>query len=132
VYGPRQRRLLLWELFRAAVGPAAEIALQGTGEETRDYLYIDDVANILLSIAIRRPAGLTVLNIASGSAIRTRDLARLVADAVGSAKPVRARGEPRPGNPGHWRASIARLQQLAPLTHRSLESGIHECVRAWQ
>ena len=40
--GPRQRRLLIYELFEQACSSAAEIALRGTGDETRDYLHVDD------------------------------------------------------------------------------------------
>lgn len=132
VYGPRQRRLLLWELFEAAAGPAPRIVMQGTGEETRDYLHVDDVAAAFLALAERRPPGLTVLNIASGSAVRTRDLARLVMDAANVSKPVQALGATRPGDPAHWRAAIARLRDMAPVAVRPLDEGIGQCVRAWQ
>ena len=43
LFGSRQRRLLLWELFERAAGPEPMISLAGTGKETRDYLHEDAV-----------------------------------------------------------------------------------------
>jgi UDP-glucose 4-epimerase len=132
VYGPRQRRLLLWELFARAAGAEPEIRLHGTGKETRDYLHVDDVAAALLHAATARPRGLTVLNVASGEAVATGDLARLVAGALGTTKPVRALGEVQTGNPVHWRADVTRLKALGADFHRPLGEGVRACVEAWR
>jgi UDP-glucose 4-epimerase len=51
VYGAAQRRLLIWELYRQFAGASVTVFLEGTGEETRDYLHIDDVSNALLQLA---------------------------------------------------------------------------------
>jgi len=132
VYGPGQRRLLLWELYERAIGPEAEITLLGTGKETRDYLHVDDVAAALLAVARKRPRGLTVVNVASGEAIETGALAGIVARAAGVEKPVRARGAEREGDPAHWRADVARLRSFGAATHRPLEAGVRGCVEAWR
>jgi UDP-glucose 4-epimerase len=132
VYGPGQRRLLLWELYERAIGPEPEIALLGTGKETRDYLHVDDAARALLAVAAKRPRGLTVVNVASGEAIETGALAALVARAAGVDKPVRARGAERAGDPTHWRADVARLRAFGAQAHRPLEAGVRACVEAWR
>jgi UDP-glucose 4-epimerase len=130
-YGPRQHRLLLWDLFVEATGPAPEITLQGTGDESRDYLHVEDVSAVFLELAARHPAGLTIVNVGSGVSTRVGDLARLVADAVGSTKPVRALGVARRGDPAHWQASIERLFSLVDIRPRPLADGVRECVAAW-
>jgi UDP-glucose 4-epimerase len=132
VYGPRQRRLLLWELYTRAVGPDPEIVLEGTGKETRDYLFADDAAAALLDVAACRPEGLTVLNVASGEAIETAALAALVGRVVGRGKPVRALGAERAGDPRNWRADVMRLKSLGAHAHRPLEAGVRACVEAWR
>lgn len=131
VYGPRQRRLLIWELYRSATGPEPAIVLRGTGEEVRDYLHVDDVATAFLSLASHASRGLTIINIASGSAIRTRDLAQMVADAAGAEKPVYTRGDPQPGNPARWEAAVGRLTRMVATAPRPLATGIRDCVREW-
>jgi len=132
VYGPRQRRLLLWELFARATGPDPEIVLEGTGKETRDYLFADDAAAALIDVAASGPRGLTVLNVASGEAIETGTLAALVGRIVGSHKPVRPRGAERAGDPRNWRADVGRLRSMGADVHRPLEEGVRACVEAWR
>ncbi len=132
VYGPRQRRLLVWELYCEATGTGSEVVLRGTGEETRDYLHVDDVATVLLTIATRRPRGLTVLNVASGAATRTRDVAQLIVGAAEVTKLIRALSQPQTGNPQYWQASVESLQGIEPFRFRPLKDGITECVRAWR
>lgn len=132
VYGPRQRRLLLWELFERATGPDPEIVLEGTGKETRDYLFADDAAAALRAVAAQGPGGLTVMNVASGESVETGTLAALVARTVGACKPVRAKGMVLRGDPAHWRADVRRLRDLGAYVHRPLEMGVRACVEAWR
>lgn len=132
VYGPRQRRLLLWELFERATGAEPEVTLHGTGRESRDYIHVDDLAAALLAVVDAHPAGWTAVNVASGREVRTIDLARMVVAAVGSEKPVRALGQAQTGNPVNWCADVRFLKTLASVAPRSLEEGIAACVEAWR
>ena len=131
VYGPGQKRLLLWELFSQAAGSESEIVLQGTGKETRDYMHIDDVAEVLLKLANCEQKALTIANVASGKEISTRDLALLVADKAGVDKPVSSLGKARLGNPTNWRAEVGRINELGIFTSRPLSDGVEECVEEW-
>jgi UDP-glucose 4-epimerase len=135
VFGPSQKRLLVWELYRQAAGDEPVISLQGTGEESRDYLHVDDVSTALLALSTGNfeAANPQLVNIGSGEEIKVIDLARRIRDLIAPQKEVVARGEMRPGDPDHWRADISRLRSLVrdwspgPFAER-LES----CVRAWR
>lgn len=132
VYGPRQRRLLVWELFKQACGPESEIVIQGTGKETRDYLHIYDVAEIVLRLADAGLKGLSMVNVASGREISTTALAELVTRAAGNEKPIRALGRVRTGDPTNWRSDVERIKELSAYIDRTLEEGITEVVKGWQ
>lgn len=132
VYGPRQRRLLLWELYTQAVSSASEIVLQGTGTETRDYSHVDDIAAIFLALAEAAPTGCPVINVASGIELPIGDLAKLVLASVGVEKRVRSLGQAQPGNPMRWVADVRRLDTFGVPAQRSLSVGIDDCVRAWR
>lgn len=54
VFGAAQRRLLVWELYQQFATANAPVWIDGTGEETRDYLHIDDVSSALLQLAQSR------------------------------------------------------------------------------
>ncbi len=50
LFGERQRRLLVWELFQQFAGPEEIVWLEGTGEETRDYLHARDMAAAIVAL----------------------------------------------------------------------------------
>lgn len=138
VYGPAQKRLLVHQLFAQLQGCSPELRLEGTGEETRDYLYIDDLCAAVLALAeaelpYRAAPACTIVNVASGVTTRVADLAKTLVDLHGSGKRVAAAGKPRLGDPQHWEASICRLRELVTLPEPcSLETGLRECVAAWK
>ena len=67
-YGPNR--------FRRLAQCGEEIALFGAGEEQRDHVYIDDVAEIIARCAIHRSEG--TLNIATGTVISFLEIAEKI------------------------------------------------------
>lgn len=59
-----------------------EIELWGTGQPTREFLYVDDAARAIV-LACERYDGADPVNIGSGREISIRDLAGVIADAMG-------------------------------------------------
>jgi len=89
VYGPRQRPdMALTRFVRAAVG-GDEIVVYGTGEQVRDFTYVDDVveANVLAAQKSAKPG--TVLNVAGGSHASVNDMLEILEDLTGSRLAVR-------------------------------------------
>lgn len=137
VFGAAQRRLLLWELFAQLAGPEETAWLDGTGEESRDFLHVDDLADALLAIAAaprRDPGGgAEVLNVASGEELRVLDLAHALRDLVAPGKRVACRGRARPGDPARWRADVGRLlDRAAPWRPRAFTETLKATVESWQ
>ncbi|HLL73872.1 MAG TPA: NAD-dependent epimerase/dehydratase family protein [Pyrinomonadaceae bacterium] len=138
VFGPAQRRLLVWELFRQFAGPDDTVWLEGTGRETRDYLHADDAASALLAVAERLsddPSAprLTTLNVASGVETSALELAERIRARVAPRKTIRCRNVARAGDPRAWRADVTRLRALAPgWQPRPLDEALASCVADWQ
>ena len=149
VFGAAQRRLLVWELYRQLAGPAPAAWLEGTGQESRDYLHVDDAASAILGLAetragevggdgikgVERGGGgdcLTV-NVASGEETRVLDLAARLRDLVAPNKEIRCRGHARPGDPLRWRADTTRLHALLPdWRPRPFDERLAACIDAWR
>ena len=131
VYGPSQRRLLLWELFQQMIGPNPEVRLLGTGEETRDYLHVDDLAEALVAAARLSWTGRRVLNMASGAHVSTRRLAETIMGCVDCRKVLRVSPRTPEGDPPHWQADVSQLRNLVPTLPRALDDGLRGCVEAW-
>ena len=68
-YGPNR--------FRRLANRGEEIVLFGAGEERRDHVYIDDVAEIVARCVAHKSAG--TLNIATGTVVSFREIAERVA-----------------------------------------------------
>jgi UDP-glucose 4-epimerase len=136
VFGEAQRRLLVWELYRQLAGADPFAWLEGTGDETRDYLHVDDAASALLELASNRSVErgcFTVVNVASGEETRVLDLAGRVRALVAPSKEIRRRGHARAGDPQRWRADTTLLQTLAPRWRpRPFDERLAQCVAAWR
>ncbi len=134
LFGPLQKRLLVWELYRQFAGGAERIELQGTGNETRDFLHVEDLADAILRLAVVAPRNqVTTLNVASGVETSTRALATTMGELLGSAKKVFCRCESRPGDPVRWWADTSYLHSLlGDWQPRTLKEALTRTVNEWQ
>lgn len=137
VFGPGQRRLLIWELFKQLSSASESAWLDGTGSESRDFLHVDDVARAVLQLAeefAHSPSGrFEIVNVASGEETKVSEIAGRIRDLVAPDKDVRSRGTARPGDPLNWRGEISRLRSLIPLWKpRPIVDALNECVASWQ
>ena len=86
-YGPRQqihhnRYCMVGWFIRQALENRT-IQIFGDGQQRRDYVYIDDLAEAFLRCAVTREAVGGVVNIGSGVPTRFRDMVETVVDVVG-------------------------------------------------
>ena len=88
-YGPNR--------FRRLAAAGEPIVLFGNGEERRDHVLIDDVAEVAARVIYRRSAG--ALNIATGAVASFRAIAEIVVRLSG--RPVPIRPTPRTGPMPH-------------------------------
>jgi len=80
VFGPRQRPdMAIRRLIDSAI-QGQPFTLYGTGEQTRDFTYVQDVVAATLAAATVNLAPGTVLNIAGGLSTSMADLIELVGD----------------------------------------------------
>ena len=117
-YGPNR--------FRRLAAAGQEIVLFGEGEERRDHVLVDDVAEIVCRVIEHRSRG--TLNIATGEVYSFRDIAERVA---AMAKPVVAvRGTPRQGempHGGYRPFDIAACRRAFPdFRYTSLADGLNQ------
>jgi len=59
------------------------LVIHGDGNQTRDYVYIDDVVNAMVSAATAADVDQQVINVGSGIETSVRELARLVVELTG-------------------------------------------------
>ena len=102
------------------------ITIFGDGEQTRDFIYVKDVAAANLFFAAESPAT-GVFNVAYGRRITINDLAGTIGRLAGS-RPVLARAPARPGDVKHSLASIDKLRAAGFCQAHNFDAGLQATV----
>jgi UDP-glucose 4-epimerase len=129
VYGPGLRKQLVYELFQRLMRGERGISLGGTGQETRDFLFISDAAGMLLDAAGAAGPDVPLLNGATGKAVTIARLAHAIAAGFGDAS-IRFTGLSRKGDPASLVGSISRSTAAGLSAPTGLEAGV-AATRAW-
>jgi UDP-glucose 4-epimerase len=109
-YGEGLRRLAVWDITRRAM--SGDLSVEGTGQEIRDYLHAEVIAQALVTIAEKAAFRGEAINVASGHGTTIHDLAAGIGAALGIQEAPRFTGAVRRENPTAWIADVRRLQSL--------------------
>ena len=129
VYGPRQRPDMAIHKFTRRVRAGESVPMFGDGASVRDYTYIDDIVDGVVS-AIERPLGHCIINLGGGAPVSLRDLIQGVGAAVG-VEPRIERLPVQAGDVPLTAADISTAQRLLDYSPRvPLHDGLARFV-AW-
>ena len=129
VYGPGIRKQLLWELAVRLKAKPGKVQLSGTGDETRDFLHVDDAASLIAFVAHAKDAP-TIINGGRGVAVTVSNLAQHLAERLSPKTSIQFDGQNRPGDPPHLVADITKAQSLGFRSRWTLERGLDDYT-AW-
>ncbi len=136
VFGPRQVATSPYSgvisKFAARMGAGQPITLDGGGAQTRDFIYVKDIARgILAALRAETPTPYTVCNLGTGRAISIRQLAEAMRERFPSWSAGIESGPALPGDIQHSQADIARAQRLLGFQPAfSLAAGLAEMTLA--
>jgi len=123
-YGNGQRKLLFWDLHKKIEAANGAIKLFGTGEESRDYIHADDIAEqVLLAIENADFQGES-LNVANGQEVRVSTVASLFKKHYPAHFDFEFNNEVRLGDPVNWCADISKMKIWGYVPSIYLEEGI--------
>jgi UDP-glucose 4-epimerase len=128
VYGEFLQKQLFWDIYQKTL-QSSNIQLFGTGEESRDFIYISDLLSALDTIISRAAFHGEVINIASGSETSIRKAAELFCKNIDSAIKVTFTGNSKQGDPLKWSADISRLRIMGFVPRVPFEEGIKNVAR---
>lgn len=130
VYGPRQRADLeggVVAIFMQRLSEGLPITINGTGEQSRDFVYVADVVDALLTMADSERSG--TWNVGTGEATTVLGLLRALEGLVGPAESV-SHAPPRPGDVMHSRLSVEAIgRDLGWRPRYGLSEGIEHALR---
>jgi nucleoside-diphosphate-sugar epimerase len=115
-YGPN--------LFRRLAADSKEITLFGNGEELRDHVDVEDIAELVLQIVLHKSKG--VINAVSGDLVSFRELAELIAASFETNVSVRSsvRSIPMPHNGYRAFNNSAVAKSFPNLKFKSYKEGL--------
>jgi len=128
VYGPGQSAGHVY----AAVVPTFldsalhgnSIPIHGSGDQTRDFTYVDTVCGVIQEALLRRISSVDPINLALGTRTSVKELVDLISDVTGLTLKVQHLSE-RVGDVPHSSADPSKLRALFPDVHSySLEAGL--------
>jgi len=110
-YGLGQRKMLFWDLHDKILKSKGEIELFGTGEESRDFIHVDDVIQQLLIAINYAEFNGEVINVANGSEVKIVEIVKLFKKFHTTPFEYRFNGTNRPGDPLNWCADISKMKE---------------------
>lgn len=135
VYGERQSLnnpyTGILSIFSTKIRRGSELPLFEDGNESRDFIHVDDVTDALLAGLLIENSPDAIINVGSGLATSVRDVAEELSRAFGKQPNVVVTGQFRIGDIRHNYADISRLKNLLNVTPKiSLQEGLRRFA-AW-
>jgi UDP-glucose 4-epimerase len=129
IYGPGLTKQLLWDAsskLRAVEN--TESIFWGTGEETRDWIYSEDAAALILA-ASKSTQRFSVLNGANGVRVSVRETLEVLRLALAVDTKIVFNGAAREGDPRFYHADVSKALALGWKPSTGLSEGIGNYVR---
>lgn len=99
------------------------------GQQSRDLVFVEDVARANLLVATDDRANGCVFNVGSGNAVAIGDLASMLSEKLDKALPPLIQGEFRPGEMRALISDISRIGELGFAPQVNLAEGIDRYLR---
>jgi len=130
VYGPGLQKQLVHELCSRIAGARSQLVLSGTGNESRDWVWIEDAASMMIDLGMLASQQCPTFNGCTGVATSVAEVASRIADAWGVKVEVTFDGYVRSGDPAHLVGDTERLQAARFRSVVDFASGIERFVAA--
>lgn len=132
-YGPRQNQGLyagVIPVTMTRILRGETPVIHGTGQQTRDFTFVRDTAEIVAALGARDDVLGRVVNLGSGAEVTIADLIERICAIAGYDGPVQ-KTSPRPGDVERQCADVGVLRSIAGTSSlRSLDEGLAE-TWAW-
>lgn len=128
VYGPGLKKQIVWDIYQKIMNNNFEIDLYGTGEETRDFIFIDDLVASIDIIIKKGAFNGEVYNLASGSQITIKNLANIIFDKAKYNGALKFNEDVRQGDPRFWLADITKIKKLGYEPKTTIEDGLTKTI----
>jgi len=128
VYGPRQRPEMAIHKFTRSIDHGEIIEMYGDGKSRRDYTYISDIVNGIMT-ASEKKMGYEIINLGNSNVVELRYLIQLIEENLGRSAIIKKMPE-QPGDVPVTYADISKAQRLLGYEPEvPIEEGIEKFVQ---
>lgn len=124
-YGEGLKKQLFWDIYKK-IETDADISFHGTGKETRDFIYIDDVVVALHHVLSKSKFEGESVNIGNGTETTIEYAISTLLQSLNWRGNYSFSGENRTGDPLKWCANIELLRSYGYERKVSFEEGIEK------
>ena len=118
---------MFWDLFQKFKNNN-NIELFGSGSETRDFIYVDDIVQAIHCCILNTNFSGEAINIANGEELSIKTIATLFNKEFDLGKKIIFNKQTKKGDPLNWRADISNLEKLGYRKSVSIEVGIKKYI----
>jgi UDP-glucose 4-epimerase len=127
IYGEGLRKQLIWDACNKISNATDYVEFAGTGEETRDFIHVDDACKLINAVA-QSPKKFCIVNGATGIRVTTRSLLSKLRDRLNKDVDVMFTGSIRRGDPRFFHANIEKATNKNWCHSINLEDGLERYV----
>jgi UDP-glucose 4-epimerase len=124
VYGPRQRKQVVYDLIHRLAADPSRLEVIGDGTQERDFAFVADVAAAIVLVARAAPGAGEVYNVASGNTHSIADVVSAICSAMELDPEIAYTGALRPGDAERWSVDTTALGELGHQPGTSLVEGL--------
>jgi dTDP-glucose 4,6-dehydratase/UDP-glucose 4-epimerase len=127
-YGPGLKKQLFWDAYKKACNKNYEF--WGTGKESRDFIYVDDLAKIIQHVINKNDKGFSIYNIASGEETSIESAIKKLYKSLEIGTSPSFSGKSDPGQPSRWQSDISALELPEEFSFTEMDVGL-ELYAKW-
>jgi UDP-glucose 4-epimerase len=128
IYGEGLKKQVIYDTCMKALAGHGPLIISGTGDETRDFMHIDDLVAGIGSLIQQRQTG--IVNLGTGRSTRLADLLSMIVGRLAPGREFRFDGRSSTQNPKSLVADMTHAQGLGVRSTISLEEGVRRVCEA--
>jgi UDP-glucose 4-epimerase len=127
LYGNGLKKQLFWDACNTFAGRGGKNIFSGSGQETRDWLHINDAVRLILAIS-GKPAEFEIVNGGSGKRVTVREVLEFMSAEFGFHQDVFFNNKTRAGDPIFYRADNTRARARGWNPSVDWQQGVRDYV----
>ena len=130
-FGEQQKRLLIWDIFQK-YHHSKEINLYGSGNETRDFIYINQLVDQILRIVNLPVVNERVVNLGSGYPKTVSVVSSTIGNILNKKNSCKFNDQVREGDPLSLHPDLTKFQELTGCIELdNFKNYLNKTIEAW-